>query len=195
MYLENGRSTHLDWCDVAPLVYKIHDDSLDPYMLRWPRLAWLALEEDGLVGAGAEVDHLDSAIRAVSLAHFHLEFLSELRLSYLDIEYDAWLEGIVTEQEISFVLDRKYETDGGDRARNWQGISDAFLAIYPYHMKQIFHALFIYFGSVQRMFDSLIETATCPDDSPLRLRQVGAAHDFMIGAVEVYGNEQMSREW
>mgnify|MGYP001552351424 CR=1 FL=1 len=32
----------LEWNEVAPLIYDLHDQSLDPYMVRWPRLAWLA---------------------------------------------------------------------------------------------------------------------------------------------------------
>ena len=194
MLVSYYESPSLEWSDVAPLVYRLHDYSLDPYMLRWPRLAWLALEQGELAGASSDLDRLDSTIRAISLTHFHLEFLSELGLSVLDIDYDGWLENTVTANDISRVLSQKHEWTESDVEEYCEQVDRAFLAIYPCHKQQIVRALYDYFGSIQGILDSLIETGQSPDDSELSMWQLGSALDFMRGAVEYIDDTRLRKE-
>lgn len=184
MYMNDLYTPDLEWEDVAPMIYELHDYSLDPYMVRWPRLAWPALEQAELTGASSELERLDSTIRAISLTNFHLQFLSELNQSVLDMDYDAWLEGTVTVDQILLLLKSKYDWQEHDCADYRQQISKAFFAVYPYHLRQIMTALYEYLGSIDDIFDSLIETATSPGKRDASSWQLHSANDFLRGALE-----------
>ncbi len=194
MFMNYLESPPLEWSDVADLVYRVHDYSRDPYKLRWPRLVWPALEKGELADASSDLHRLDSTIRAISLTHFHLEFLSELSLSYLDIDYGCWLEETVTAGDIALVLNRKYVWQDGDVEEFREHVGRAFLAIYPTHKQQIVRALHDYFGSIQGILDSLIETAITPDETEFSMWQLGSAHDFMRGTIEYLDDTRLSSE-
>ena len=185
MYTNDLYTPDLEWVDVAPIIFELHDYSLDPYMVRWPRLAWPALEQEELTGASSEVERLDTTIRAISLTHFHLQFLCELNLSVLDMDYDAWLEDIVTADQILLLLKSKYDWQEHDCADYRQKIDKAFFAVYPYHLQQIMTAVYDYFGSIDDIFDLLVETSIAPGDRDATFWQLLSAGDFLRGALSI----------
>ena len=179
----------LEWNEVAPLIYDLHDQSLDPYMVRWPRLAWLVLEEYGLTGATSEIDRLDSKLRAASLTHLHLQFLSEFNLGTLDIDYDGWLEGIITLDEMEHVLARKYGCSPKSEC-----MRDAFDTVYLIQLPDIVRALHGYFGSFTATYQSLIDTASGPGDREPTFIQMASAHEFLRVVFEELGGEKIDDE-
>ena len=191
MPMNSCTSDQLDWTDIAPFVYRLHDYSLDPYMLRWLQLAWTALDVANLTRADTNVDALDTTIRAVCLVHFHNQFLTELVLSYRDDDFDGWLEGTVSAEQIMLVLNRKYVSCETGDIELQHGVRDAFEHIYWYHSQQIAGALLAHFGSVEGVFDSLIETATCTDASSFDICQLGAAYDFVHDALGPIGDPRV----
>ena len=199
MYMKDPYPPELEWADIAPMILELHDYSLDPYLVRWPRLAWLALEKGGLTGGSSEIERLDTTVRAISLTHFHLEFLSELNLSMLKRDYDDWLEDTVTIDQLLLLLKSKYDWHEDSRAASKGRIAKAFFAVYPYHLQQIVTAVYEHFGSLEKVFESLIETATPPDNDHLTLWQLLSAQDFLRGAFEHVDETRIvddpDREW
>lgn len=180
----------LNWMDVARLVYDLHDFSLDPYMVRWPRLAWLALEKCGLTGATSEVDRLESKLRAVSVTHLHMQFLSQFNLGALDTDHDDWLEGIITLDEMELILARRYGSSSIS-----ERMSDAFERVYLLQLPDIVRALHGYFGSFTATYESLIDTASGPGDLEASLVQLGSAHDFLRIVFEEIGGVNIDKEF
>jgi len=179
----------LDWIDVAPLVYDLHDLSLDPYMVRWPRLAWRALEEAGLTNAASEVERLDTILRAMSVTLLHVQFLDCLRSDVSDEDYAERLGKIITWDQIACVLAQKYgDSPAGER------MDDAFDAINWYHLPQLVNALYGYFGTYLATFDSLVETAVDPGDNEPGFLQLACAHEFLWGVFDAFGDESVHDE-
>ena len=179
----------LEWIDVAPSIYEIHDLSLDPYMMRWPRLAWDALEEAGLTKATSEIERLDSILRAMSLTLLHLQFLDCLGSGVSDDDYGERLGKIITWEQIAGVLAQKYgERPAGER------MDDAFDAINWHHLSQLADALHGYFGTYLATFDSLVETAFGPGDEEPNFLQLACAHDFLWGFFDAFGDERVDAE-
>jgi hypothetical protein len=182
-------SQTLDWFDVAPSIYEIHDLSLDPYMMRWPRLAWRALEKAGLTDAASEADRLDTILRAMSVTLLYVQFLDCLRSDVSDEDFAERLGKIITWDQIACVLAQKYgDSPAGER------MDDAFDAINWYHLPQLVNALHGYFGSYLATFDSLVETAVDPGDHEPGFLQLACAHEFLWGVFDDFGDEKMGDE-
>ena len=179
----------LDWFDVAPAIYEIHDLWLDPYIMRWPQLAWRALEEAGLTGAASEVERLDTILRAMSATLLHVQFLGCLRSDVSDEDYAERLGKIVSWDQIACVLAEYYgDSPAGER------MDDAFDAINWYHLPQLVKALYEYFGSYVATFDSLVETAVDPGSHEPGFLQLACAHEFLWGEFDAFGDERMGDE-
>ena len=191
MKFTNNVMHDTDWLDVAPTIFRVHDMGLNPYMMRWPYVAWLAIEHAGYTQASDELQRHDVKLKAVSITLLHTEFLRELFLSFCDLRDEFLLEGITTKTKIIEILERMYSSPASDYSGKKYSDEEIFLDLYIHHRKQIASALLAQFKSVEALFDSMLELAKMPEDRdpPFSLSQLGSAMSFVSEFVDESGHQ------
>lgn len=179
----------LEWIDVAPTIYKLHEFSFEPHTMQWPYMAWRGLGKSGLTNGTFAIDRFDSELRAVSLTLFHLEMLDRLRSVAAGDGFVERLEDMFTPNQINRVLAQKYhESSAGNH------MDDVFAAINWHHLSQIVNALHRHFGSFMAALDSLIVSAADPGECPRCTLRVSDAHDCMWNTFDAFGDEIVKDE-
>ena len=168
----------VEWIDVAPLIYHLHELQYDPYVMRWPYVAWSLIYEYDDSYPQSRESRLHSALLATWLVRFHSEALGAMQYIYHEDDWPAVLESILTTDHLYEFLESRFQSH---MAEGVEDLGHVFDVVYRMLLPGILEPLYYNLGSVSDVCHSIWEVSPLYAEE-LSIAQLAGAQIFIMNA-------------
>ncbi len=165
MFQDYPPSRQLTWREVEPIVSRLYAYNVPLSNMIWAKEAWSLLDSSDLTSAETPMNELDSLLRAVSIAIFHLIFINYLKPPLGDFDLVRPIQPMVKSVDVATLAVIRYDIDDEGWDDLASSLEHSLACVYRQQIPEALAALQQHYYSSAGFFEDLLRWSPSDQNS------------------------------